>query len=77
MKAPPAAAPPPPLQIETGRISKQLVQLVGPSGADFVQYLGGVAVHYVYIPFPAPLFSGITKQQSERRHGVGLPSGLP
>lgn len=53
----------PPLQIEEGRISKQLVQLIGPSGAGLVQYLGNVTMHYTYIPFPAPLFSVITKQQ--------------
>ncbi len=52
-----------PLQIEEGRISKQLVQLIGPSGAGLVQYLGGVSLHCTYLPFPAPLFSVITKQQ--------------
>ncbi|KAL4418911.1 hypothetical protein ABPG77_003701, partial [Micractinium sp. CCAP 211/92] len=51
------------VEIEEGRISKQLVQLIGPSGAGLVQYLGNVTMHYTYIPFPAPLFSVITKQQ--------------
>ncbi|KAL4457609.1 hypothetical protein ABPG75_012474 [Micractinium tetrahymenae] len=51
------------VEIEAGRIAKQLVQIMGASGASLVQYMGGVSMHYVYIPFPAPLFSLITKQQ--------------